>query len=110
MGLLAVLEGLLFVVGEDGLTLEQISDVLEIDLDRLLNKRVGKMKYKEISKLKLILIGSISIMEEVLEHNSHYIEDLIYLFYLNKWIIMILQKIEPIIISVSNIIIHNVKN
>lgn len=49
-------------------------------------------KYKEISKLKLILIGSISIMEEVLEHNSHYIEDLIYLFYLNKWIIMILQS------------------
>lgn len=46
-------------------------------------------KYKEISKLKLILIGSISIMEEVLEHNSHYIEDLIYLFY---WIIMILQS------------------
>lgn len=49
-------------------------------------------KYKEISKLKLILIGSISIMEEVLEHNSQYIEDLIYLFYLNKWIIMILQS------------------
>ena len=30
---LAVLEGLLFVVGEDGLTLEQISDVLEISED-----------------------------------------------------------------------------
>ena len=27
----AVLEGLLFVVGEEGLTLEQIEDVLEID-------------------------------------------------------------------------------
>ena len=26
----AILEGLLFVVGEDGLTLKQISDVLEI--------------------------------------------------------------------------------
>ena len=33
-----------------------------------------------------------SSLEEVLEHNSHYIEDLIYLFYLNKWIIMILQS------------------
>ena len=28
---IAVLEGLLFVVGEDGLTLEQISQILEID-------------------------------------------------------------------------------
>ena len=27
---LAVLEGLLFVVGEDGLTLDKISDILEI--------------------------------------------------------------------------------
>ena len=27
----AVLEGLLFVVGEDGLTIEQIEDVLNID-------------------------------------------------------------------------------
>ena len=27
----AVLEGLLFVVGEDGLTIDQIVDVLEID-------------------------------------------------------------------------------
>ena len=27
----AVLEGLLFVVGEDGLTIEQIMDVLELD-------------------------------------------------------------------------------
>ena len=27
----AVLEGLLFVVGDDGLSLEQIKDILEID-------------------------------------------------------------------------------
>ena len=29
----AVLEGLLFVVGDDGLTLEQITDILELEME-----------------------------------------------------------------------------
>ncbi len=29
----AILEGLLFVVGDDGLTMDQIKDILEIDSD-----------------------------------------------------------------------------
>ena len=33
MNKMAVLEGLLFVVGEDGLTLEQMIDILEIESD-----------------------------------------------------------------------------
>ena len=49
MNKLAVLEGLLFVVGDDGLTLEQVMDVLDIDLNEtkeLINelKRYMKMK------------------------------------------------------------------
>lgn len=31
----AVLEGLLFVVGDDGLSLEQIKDILEIDFEEI---------------------------------------------------------------------------
>ena len=33
MNLIGVLEGLLFVVGDEGLTLKQICDILEINLD-----------------------------------------------------------------------------
>lgn len=32
-----ILEGMLFAVGEEGLTLEQISDIMEIDSDEVLN-------------------------------------------------------------------------
>ena len=31
----AVLEGLLFVIGEDGLSMDQIADVLEVDKDEV---------------------------------------------------------------------------
>ena len=33
----AILEGLLFVVGEDGLTFEQIEDVLKIKLRKIIS-------------------------------------------------------------------------
>ena len=33
MKLEAVVEGLLFVVGEDGLTLNQLVDILDVDMD-----------------------------------------------------------------------------
>ena len=33
MNKLAVLEGLLFVVGDDGLTLKQICDIMELSLE-----------------------------------------------------------------------------
>ena len=47
-------------------------DAIEFVFEASINKEICLVidKYKEISKLKLILIGSISIMEEVLEHNS----------------------------------------
>ena len=41
----AILEGLLFVVGEDGLTLKQISDVLEISEEDA-SLLVGELKNK----------------------------------------------------------------
>ena len=43
MKLEAVVEGLLFVVGEEGLTLNQLMDILEVDLEQV----------KEILKKKL---------------------------------------------------------
>jgi len=47
----AVLEGLLFVVGDEGLTLKQIQDILEIELDKvnelidILKKRYEQKEY-----------------------------------------------------------------
>lgn len=42
MNLKAVLEGLLFIVGEDGLTLEQIKEIMEIN-DEKLKELVGEL-------------------------------------------------------------------
>ena len=40
----AILEGLLFVVGEDGLTIDQIKDVLNIDEDSA-KKLIRELKH-----------------------------------------------------------------
>ena len=43
MNLEAVLEGLLFVVGDDGLTLSQVQDILEIDVEEAKNLVIKKI-------------------------------------------------------------------
>lgn len=43
MNLEAVLEGMLFIVGEDGLSYEQISNILEIDNDKI-DEIISKLK------------------------------------------------------------------
>ena len=45
MNKLAVLEGLLFVVGDDGLTLDQMTEILEIESDEA-KELLGKLKEK----------------------------------------------------------------
>ena len=47
----AILEGLLFVVGEDGLTIEQIMDVLNINEDESKNLI---MELKRTMKMNLV--------------------------------------------------------
>lgn len=74
MNLLAVLEGLLFVVGEDGLTLEQISDVLEIDLEdakKLLY--MLKESYDNDSRgLRVDFLGNRFKLTTKFEHKKYY--------------------------------------
>ena len=71
---LAVLEGLLFVVGEDGLTLEQISDVLEISEDdsKILVKEL-KGKYEaEDRGLRIDFLGNRFKLTTKFEHKEYY--------------------------------------
>ena len=48
MNLLGVLEGILFVVGDEGVTLDQICDILSVDLEEA--KRLLTIPGYELSK------------------------------------------------------------
>ena len=70
----AVLEGLLFVVGEDGLTIDQIKDVLEIEeedaKDVLMNL---KKDYEEDSRgLRIDFLGNRIKLTTKFEHREYY--------------------------------------
>ena len=70
----AVLEGLLFVVGEDGLTIEQIEDVLEI------NEETAKELIRELKKdyeaedrgLRIDFLGNRFKITTKFEHKEYY--------------------------------------
>ena len=70
----AVLEGLLFVVGEDGLTLEQIEDVLEIseeDAKELLMEL--KKEYEDQNRgLRIDFLGNRFKLTTKFEHREYY--------------------------------------
>ena len=70
----AVLEGLLFVVGEDGLTLEQISDVLEIDEESSKNLIMElKKDYEEETRgLRIDFLGNRFKLTTKFEHKEYY--------------------------------------
>ena len=70
----AVLEGLLFVVGEDGLTIDQIVDVLEIDEE---NAKVLIMElkkdYEDDSRgLRIDFLGNRFKITTKFEHKAYY--------------------------------------
>ena len=70
----AVLEGLLFVVGEEGLTLEQIEDVLEIEeveaKELLMNL---KKSYEDENRgLRIDFLGNRFKLTTKYEHRSYY--------------------------------------
>lgn len=70
----AVLEGLLFVVGEDGLTLEQIGDVLELDLDQS-KELIMELKkdYEDESRgLRIDFLGNKFKITTKFEHKDYY--------------------------------------
>lgn len=70
----AVLEGLLFVVGDDGLSLEQIKDVLEIDFEEI--KALIKSLQEEYSKdtrgIKIEFLGNKLKLTTKSEHHLYY--------------------------------------
>ena len=70
----AILEGLLFVVGEDGLTLEQIEDVLEIDEEEAKEViRDLKKDYEgEDRGLRIDFLGNRFKLTTKFEHKQYY--------------------------------------
>ena len=70
----AVLEGLLFVVGEDGLTLEQIEDVLEIDEEtsKSLIMELKKDYEDESRGLRIDFLGNRFKLTTKFEHKEYY--------------------------------------
>ena len=70
----AVLEGLLFVVGEEGLTLEQIEDVLDIDEEYAKNLIMElKKDYEDESRgLRIDFLGNRFKLTTKFEHKEYY--------------------------------------
>lgn len=70
----AVLEGLLFVVGEEGLSLEQIEDVLDINEDEAKNLlRELKQSYEEEDRgLRIDFLGNRFKLTTKFEHKEYY--------------------------------------
>ncbi len=70
----AILEGLLFVVGEDGLTLEQIKDVLEVEEDVAKNIIMElKKDYEDESRgLRIDFLGNRFKITTKFEHKEYY--------------------------------------
>lgn len=70
----AVLEGLLFVVGEDGLTIDQISEVLEINEDEAkeLIMELKKDYEDETRGLRIDFLGNKFKITTKFEHKEYY--------------------------------------
>ena len=74
MKLEAVVEGLLFVVGEEGLTLNQLVDILEVDLDQvkeILNKLRERYE-KEDSGIRIHFLGDRFKLTTKPEHKKYF--------------------------------------
>ncbi len=70
----AVLEGLLFVVGEDGLSIEQISDILDIDNDTAKELvKALKSDYEDKNRgLRIDFLGNKIKLTTKREHKDYY--------------------------------------
>ena len=74
MNLKAILEGLLFVVGEDGLTIEQIIDILNIDEDQAKELVIDlKSDYESDSRgIRINFLGNTFKLSTKAEHKEYY--------------------------------------
>ena len=74
MNKMAVLEGLLFVVGEDGLTINQIMDILDISSDEA-KELISSLKEKyesEISGIRINFLGNTFKLTTKKEHREYF--------------------------------------
>ncbi|MFA5408111.1 MAG: SMC-Scp complex subunit ScpB [Bacilli bacterium] len=74
MNLRAVLEGLLFVVGEDGLTLEQIMSIMELDEDQAKEVILDlRSEYESGDRgLRMNFLGNTCKLTTKVEHKNYY--------------------------------------
>ena len=71
----AILEGLLFVVGEEGLTIEQIKDTLSIETEELVKELVMDLKkdYEEKTRgIRIDFLGNKFKLTTKKEHKEYY--------------------------------------
>ena len=70
----AVIEGLLFISGDEGLTLDQLKDILEIDINQLkiLIKELYKDYEQENRGIKMELLGNHFKLATKQEHKNYY--------------------------------------
>ena len=74
MNKLAILEGLLFVVGDEGLTLNQMMDILEIESEEA-KELLGQLKEKyeqETSGIRISFLGNTFKLTTKKEHREYY--------------------------------------
>lgn len=74
MNLLGVLEGILFVVGDEGITLNQICDILNINIDEAKNLLMElKKSYDEDNRgLRISYLGDAFKLTTKKEHKEYY--------------------------------------
>lgn len=74
MNLIAVLEGMLFIVGEEGLTFERIKEILEIDEETLndLLKKLNNIYENESRGIRLDVLGNRLKLTTKKEHKEYY--------------------------------------
>ncbi|NLA33351.1 MAG: SMC-Scp complex subunit ScpB [Tenericutes bacterium] len=74
MNYLAILEGLLFVVGEEGLSIDQVKKILEID-DNSIKELINKLKQRYISDdygICIEFLGNTFKLTTKKEHKDYY--------------------------------------
>lgn len=74
MDLVAVLEGILFVVGDDGITLDQISKILEVDIKKVkeLLKNLRKIYDNDQRGIRISFLGENFKLTTKKEHKEYY--------------------------------------
>ncbi len=76
MNKLGVLEGLLFVIGDEGLSLDQIKDILEIDIEEAKSLILELRKEYESDRrgIQLAILGNKIKLTTKKEHKNYYLK------------------------------------